>query len=40
MHEDVARVRPDRPTVFTDLRHDGAAPILEHLRHAVLFDRA
>jgi urease accessory protein len=40
MREDVARVRPDRPTVFTDLRHDGAAPILEHLRHAVLFDRA
>jgi urease accessory protein len=40
MREDVARVRPDRPTVFTDLRHDGAEPILEHLRHAVLFDRA
>jgi urease accessory protein len=41
MREDVARIRPDRPTVFTDLRSDdGAAPVLEHLRHAVLFDRA
>jgi len=40
MRADLERVRPDRPTVFTDLRHDGAEAVLEHLRHAVLFDRA
>jgi urease accessory protein len=39
MRRDLALVRPDRLTVFTDLRHGGAVPVLEHLRHAVLFDR-
>ncbi len=39
MRSDLAAVRPDRPTVFTDLRHGGAAQVLEHLRHSVLFDR-
>ncbi len=40
MREDVVRIRPDRPTAFTDLRSaDGAVPVLEHLRHSVLFDR-
>jgi urease accessory protein len=40
MRADLERVRPDRPTLFTDLRHEGAEAVLEHLRHAVLFDRA
>ena len=40
MRDDLERVRPGRPTVFTDLRHGGAEAVLEHLRHAVLFDRA
>ena len=39
MRDDLAVVRPARPTVFTDLRNEGAAEVLEHLRHAVLFDR-
>jgi len=39
MRRDLDLVRPDRPTVFTDLRHGSAEAILEHLRHAVLFDR-
>lgn len=37
MRADLAVARPDRPTVFTDLRNEGAAPVLEHLRRAVLF---
>ncbi len=40
MRRDVAEVRPDRPTVFTDLRSGGAEKILEHLQHAVLFTTA
>ena len=39
MRRDLTLVRSDRPTVFTDLRHEGAAPVLDHLRHALLFDR-
>ncbi len=39
MRDDLAVARPERPTVFTDLRHEGAAEVLDHLRHAVLFDR-
>ena len=39
MRRDVATVRPDRPSVFTDLRNGGAGAVLEHLDHAVLFDR-
>jgi urease accessory protein len=39
MRDDLASVRPDRPTVFTDLRHDGAEDVLAHLERAVLFDR-
>jgi len=39
MRDDLAVVRPARPTVFTDLRNEGAAEVLAHLRHAVLFDR-
>jgi urease accessory protein len=39
MRADLAAVRPDRPTVFTDLRHGGAGDVLAHLQRAVLFDR-
>jgi urease accessory protein len=39
MKADLAAVRPDRPTVFTDLRHGGAKAVLAHLERAVLFDR-
>ena len=31
--------RPERPTVYTDLRSGGAEVVLEHLEHAVLFSR-
>jgi urease accessory protein len=40
MRRDLDAVRPDRPTLFTDLRHVGAEAIRDHLRHAVLFDPA
>lgn len=40
MRRDVAEVRPDRPSVFTDLRNEGAEPVAEHLGRAVLFDGA
>jgi urease accessory protein len=41
MRADVARARPDRPSLFTDLtRGDGADAVFAELRHAVLFDRA
>jgi urease accessory protein len=36
---DLATVRPDRPTVYTDLRNVGAEPALEYLQHHVFFDR-
>jgi urease accessory protein len=39
MRADLAVVRPERPTVFTDLRHGDAGQVLAHLRHALLFDR-
>jgi urease accessory protein len=39
MRADLAVVRPERPTVFTDLRHGDAGEVLAHLRHALLFDR-
>jgi urease accessory protein len=41
MRSDVALVRPDRPTLFTNLvKEDGAAEVFEYLRHAILFDQA
>jgi urease accessory protein len=41
MRGDVARIRPEKPTLFTDLRDlDGARSVFEQLREAVLFDRA
>lgn len=39
MRSDLGLVRPDRPTVYTDLRNAGAEPVLEYLRYNVLFDR-
>ena len=41
MRADVARARPERPSLFTDLRaEDGAREVVAALRHAILFDRA
>lgn len=40
MRRDVAEVRPDRPSVFTDLRNEGAGAVLEHLERSVLFEAA
>jgi urease accessory protein len=41
MRADLDAVRTERPTVFTALTaSDGAAPVLEHLLRAVLFDHA
>ena len=39
MRRDLAAARPERPTVYTDLRSGGAEVVLEHLEHAVLFSR-
>ena len=39
MREDVAAVRPARPSVFCDLRAGDAKPIFRELSAAVLFDR-
>lgn len=40
MHVDVAEARPDKPSLFTDLRTEqGVAEVFDHLSHAVLFDR-
>lgn len=36
---DLAIVRPNRPTVYTDLRNDGAEHAFEYLQHHVFFDR-
>jgi urease accessory protein len=40
MRADVAVVRPDRPSLFTDLRAGAGEEVLAELRRAVLFDRA
>jgi urease accessory protein len=40
MRADVARVRPDRPSLFCDLRSGSGEEVYAELRHAVLFDRA
>ena len=41
MRADVARARPQRPSLFTDLnRPQDAAEVFAVLRHATLFDRA
>jgi urease accessory protein len=37
MRSDLATVRAERPTLFTDLRNQGADTVLAHLEHAVLF---
>jgi len=39
IRSDLELVRSQRPTVFTDLRNDGAEPVLEYLRHDVFFER-
>ena len=39
MRADVAAVRPERPSLFCDLRSGGAEPIFRELSAAVLFDR-
>ena len=36
---DLAVVRPDRPTVYTDLRNLGAGPAFQYIQHHVFFDR-
>jgi urease accessory protein len=36
---DLEIVRPDRTTVYTDLRNEGADEVLDHLRYTVFFDR-
>jgi urease accessory protein len=36
---DLAEVRPNRPTVYTDLRNNGAEHAFEYLQHRVFFDR-
>ena len=39
MRADVGRARPERPSLFTDLRApDGARDVVAALRHAILFD--
>ena len=40
MRADVAAVRPDRPSLFCDLRGGSADDVFAALRHAALFDRA
>ena len=41
MRADVAHARPERPSLFTDLRApDGARDVVAALRHAILFDSA
>jgi urease accessory protein len=39
MRSDVANVRPERPSVFCDLRSGSAEPVFRELSTAVLFDR-
>jgi urease accessory protein len=40
MRADVAAVRPDRPSLFCDLRSGTGEEVMAELRRAVLFDRA
>lgn len=41
MRRDLEAVRPSKPSVFTDLRHgEGVQAVYDHVRSAVLFDRA
>ena len=40
MRADVAAARPDRPSLFCDLRGGSAEEVFAALRHALLFDRA
>jgi urease accessory protein len=40
MRIDVAAVRPDRPSLFCDLRSGSAEPVFRELESALLFDRA
>ena len=40
MRADVAEVRPDRPSLFSDLRSGSAEEVYVELRRSVLFDRA
>jgi urease accessory protein len=41
MRKDVAAVRPEKPSVFTDLRSgEGVREVFDQLRHAVLFEAA
>jgi urease accessory protein len=40
MRADVAAVRPDRPSLFCDLRSGSAEEVYAELRRAALFDRA
>jgi urease accessory protein len=41
MRADLVLVRPERPSLFTDLRTvEGAREVYEHLCRNVLFDRA
>jgi urease accessory protein len=39
MRADLEIVRPERATIYTDLRNEGAAGALDYLRYNVLFDR-
>ena len=38
MREDLGVVRPDRPTLFTDLRAGGAEDVLAEMRKGILFE--
>ena len=41
MRADVAVARPDRPSLFTDLKREGGAkPVFEHLRHALFLEHS
>ncbi len=37
MRSDLEAIRPARPTLFTDLRNEGADEVFAHLEHAVFF---
>jgi urease accessory protein len=40
MRGDVATARPDRPSIFSDLRQSGAEAVYEQIRYGALFDPA